>query len=182
MALEQFSKWKQKTILGVSIRVIAPTGQYSSASLINWGINRWAFKPEFGYSRRWSNWVLDGYAGAWFYTTNSADFHIPLPGPQTEEPIASFEGHLSRDFGRGTWVSLDCNFWWWRHDFKRNTQSGDPSKQLASRWHGCFSHFQAPINKDQLQRRCVRPLWWQLPERFVRLAVFMARQTAVIWI
>jgi hypothetical protein len=112
MTPEQFSRWKQKTILGVSIRVIAPTGQYSPTNLLNWGINRWAFKPEFGYSRRWKNWVLDGYAGAWFYTTNLADFHIPRPAPQTEEPIGSFEGHLSRDFGRGTWVSLDSNFWW----------------------------------------------------------------------
>lgn len=108
----QFSKWKQKTILGASIRVIAPTGQYSPTQLVNWGINRWAFKPEFGYSQRWGNWVLDGYGGAWFYTKNSADFHIPSPAPQTEEPIGSFEGHLSRDFGRGTWVSLDGNFWW----------------------------------------------------------------------
>ena len=112
MPFEQFSKWKQKTIVGASLRVIAPTGQYSSDNLINWGINRWAFKPEFGYSRRWTKWVLDGYAGAWFYTTNPADFHLPLPAPQTEEPIRSFEGHLSRDFGRGTWVSLDGNFWY----------------------------------------------------------------------
>jgi len=112
MRLGEFSKWKQKTILGVSLRVMAPTGQYSPTKLLNWGINRWAFKPEFGYSRRWSNWVLDGYAGVWFYTTNSADFHIPHPAPQTEEPVGSFEGHLSRDFGRGTWVSLDGNFWW----------------------------------------------------------------------
>ena len=112
MPVEQFSKWKQKTILGASIRVIAPTGQYSSTRLINWGLNRWAFKPEFGYSRRWTKWVLDGYGGAWVYTTNSADFHIPRAAPQTEEPIGSFEGHLSRDFGRGTWVSLDGNFWW----------------------------------------------------------------------
>ena len=29
-----------------------------------------------------------------------------------QEPIGSFEGHLSRDFGRGTWASLDGNFWW----------------------------------------------------------------------
>ena len=112
MEVEQFSKWQQKTILGASLRVIAPTGQYSSTRLINWGINRWAFRPEFGYSQRWSHWVLDGYGGAWLYTKNSADFHIPRPAPQTEEPIGSLEGHLSRDFGRGTWVSLDGNFWW----------------------------------------------------------------------
>ena len=112
MPVEQFSKWKQKTILGASLRVIAPTGQYAPTQLINWGINRWAFKPEFGCSRRWGNWVLDGYGGAWFYTANSADFHIPHPALQTQDPIGSLEGHLSRDFGRGTWVSLDGNFWW----------------------------------------------------------------------
>ena len=112
MTAEQFSKWKQKTLLGASIRVIAPTGQYQPTRLINWGINRWAFKPELGYSGRWGHWVLDGYGGAWFYTSNPADFHIPQPAPQTEEPVGSFEGHLSRDFGRGTWASLDGNFWW----------------------------------------------------------------------
>ena len=112
MHVEQFAKWKQKTLLGASIRVIAPTGQYSPTQLVNWSINSWAFKPEFGYSQRWTRWVLDGYGGAWFYTENSATFQIPRPAPQTEQPIGSFEGHLSRDFGRGTWVSLDGNFWW----------------------------------------------------------------------
>src|SRR5215831_12339468 len=58
MTLDQFSKWKQKTILGASVRVIAPTGQYSPTQLINWSINRWAIKPEIGYSRRRGNWVL----------------------------------------------------------------------------------------------------------------------------
>jgi len=112
MSVEQFSKWRQKTILGASLRVLAPSGQYSPTQLITWGNNRWAFKPEFGYSGRWGHWVLDGYGGVWFYTTNSADFHIPRPAPQTQDPVGSFEGHLSRDFGRGTWESMDGNFWW----------------------------------------------------------------------
>src|SRR5215831_4961636 len=37
MSVDQFSKWKQKTILGASIRVLPPTGQYSPMRLINWG-------------------------------------------------------------------------------------------------------------------------------------------------
>jgi hypothetical protein len=41
------------------------------------GPHRWAFKPEFGYSQRWGNWILDGYAGVWLYTTNSAYYNIP---------------------------------------------------------------------------------------------------------
>ena len=48
----------------------APTGQYDPTKLINWGTNRWSFKPEFGYSQRWGKWIVDGYAGVWFFTTN----------------------------------------------------------------------------------------------------------------
>jgi hypothetical protein len=111
MPAQRLARWKQKVLLGASLKVIAPTGQYDPAKLVNWGINRWAFKPEFGYSERWGNWVLDGYAGVWLYTTNPAHFASPSPQPQTEKPIGSFEGHLSYDLGSGTWVSLDGNFW-----------------------------------------------------------------------
>jgi hypothetical protein len=110
---EQFGKWKQKVLLGASLKVIPPTGQYGSTKLINWGIHRWALKPEFGYSQRWRNWVLDGYMGAWFYTANSASFSLPEPEPQTEEPIGSIESHLSYDLAKQRfWVSLDGNFWY----------------------------------------------------------------------
>ncbi len=119
METPEFRKWKQKIILGTSLRIIAPTGQYDPTKLINWGINRWAFKPEFGYSQRWGNWILDGYAGVWFYTTNDAFYSIPVPQPQTEAPVGSLEGHLSYDipklkgFRRARlWVSLDGNYWW----------------------------------------------------------------------
>lgn len=113
MSPQQFVKWKQKALLGASLKVIAPTGQYDPAKLINWGINRWAFKPEFGYSERWGNWVLDGYLGVWLYTTNGASFSKPAPRAQTEEPVGSVEGHLSYDFPRNwCWASLDGNFWY----------------------------------------------------------------------
>jgi hypothetical protein len=112
MPVREFARWKQKILLGASLKVHAPTGQYDPAKLVNWGINRWAFKPEFGYSERWGNWVLDAYAGVWLYTTNHASYDVPQPQPQTEKPIGSFEGHISRNFGVGTWVSLDSNFWW----------------------------------------------------------------------
>ena len=112
MPPEKFVKWKQKILLGASLRVVAPTGQYDPVKLVNWGINRWAFKPEFGYSQQWGNWLVDAYAGVWLYTMNPASYSVPVPKPQTEEPIGSFEGHLSRNFKFGTWASLDGNFWW----------------------------------------------------------------------
>lgn len=60
-------------------------------------------QESLGARRLWRGVVLHHKPGR---------FHIPRPTPQTEGPIGSFEGHLSRDFGRGTWVSLDGNFWW----------------------------------------------------------------------
>jgi hypothetical protein len=70
MSVKEYQSWRHKTILGVSLRVVAPTGQYDPTKLVNNGANRWAFKPEFGASRRWGHWVLDAYAGVWLFTTN----------------------------------------------------------------------------------------------------------------
>jgi hypothetical protein len=115
MPVQKFVKWQQKLLLGVSLKVAAPTGQYDPTKLINWGANRWAFKPEFGYSQRWGHWVLDGYAGGWFFTTNPEYFshNVYFPGTQTqsESPVGAFEGHLSYDVKPRLWVSLDGNYW-----------------------------------------------------------------------
>ena len=152
MPAQDFRKWKQKVILGASLKIVAPTGQYDPEKLINWGINRWAFKPEFGYSQRWGNIILDGYAGVWFYTTNPAYFNIPVPQPQTEAPIGSFEGHLSYDFQRFGWLkglrgwgSIDGNFWWGGITAVNGIRNLD-SKQTSSRVGATVS---IPFSKHQ---------------------------------
>jgi hypothetical protein len=146
MQVKEFMKWRQKVLLGASLRVIAPTGQYDSLKLINWGVNRWSFKPEFGYSQRWDKWVLDGYAGVWFYTVNNASYAGPVPAQQSLTPIGSFEGHLSRDFGkRRFWASLDGNFWFGGISSLNGVQNL-ATKQTSSRIGGTFSY---PINRHQ---------------------------------
>jgi hypothetical protein len=115
MEAPEFFKWKQKTLIGVSLKMVAPTGQYDPSKLINWGANRWAFKPELGVSTRRGKWVLDGYGGVWFYTSNPSFFshNLVVKGnqEQSQRPIGALEGHLSYDWGRRTWISLDGNFW-----------------------------------------------------------------------
>lgn len=146
MEPQQYAKWKQKMLLGASLKVVAPTGQYDPTKLITWGINRWAFKPEFGYSQRWGHWVLDGYAGVWFFTTNNAFFDLPLPRSQSQAPIGSFEGHLSYSFKNPMkWASLDGNFWFGGV----GTLNGRPNpetKQTSSRIGGTFA---LPITSHQ---------------------------------
>jgi Putative MetA-pathway of phenol degradation len=108
MDVADFRKWKQKTLIGVSLKVVAPTGQYDPEKFINWSANHWAFHPELGYSHRWDKVVLDAYGGVWFYTLNPNFFG---GHQQSEQPVGSFEGHLSYDWKPRTWVSLDGNFW-----------------------------------------------------------------------
>ena len=98
MSAREHEDWHQKTILGVSLKVVLPTGQYDPTKLISNGSNRWAFKPEFGYSERWGHWLFDAYGGAWFFTTNpefwSHNAFFPGMRTQSEAPVGSFEGHL----------------------------------------------------------------------------------------
>jgi hypothetical protein len=115
MSVREFPKWRQKTLLGVSFTMVAPTGQYDPTRLLNQGANRWAFKPELGWSRRWGKWVVDAYGAAWFFTANNDFFSrnafSPGTNTKTQAPIAALETHLSRDFKPRLWVSLDGNFW-----------------------------------------------------------------------
>ncbi len=115
MDVRQFREYRQKTVLGASLRVMAPTGQYDPQRLINLGANRWAFKPEFGYSRRLGHWIFDGYCGVWFFTRNpeffSRNAYVPFVQVQTQDPIVAVEGHLSYDVRPRLWVSLDANYW-----------------------------------------------------------------------
>jgi len=115
MTAEDFGKWRQKTLLGISLKVVPPSGQYDPTKLINLGANRWAWKPEFGYSRRWSHWILDAYGSCWFFTENPEFFSNNQFSQgihtQTQSPIGAFEGHLGYDFKPRLWISLDGNYW-----------------------------------------------------------------------
>ena len=115
MDVQEFRKWRQKMLVGISLKVVAPTGQYDPTKLINYGANRWAFKPELGLSQTWGHWVLDTYGAVWFFTTNhdffSRNQFSPGTNTQKQNPIFAFEGHLSYDVKPRLWASLDGNFW-----------------------------------------------------------------------
>ena len=115
MDLRDFRTWRQKALVGISLKVVAPTGQYDPTKLINYGGNRWAFKPEIGLSERWKHWVFDTYGAVWFFTKNDEFFsrnkYNPGVTAQTQNPVVAFEGHLSYDVKARLWASFDINFW-----------------------------------------------------------------------
>ena len=102
---------RPRSLLGASVKVVLPTGQYDPARLINLGTNRWAFKPE--PSRWMGRVVIEGYGGVWFFTAND-DFAGGAEGlgaKRTQAPIGAWELHLSYDVNPRFWISLDANYW-----------------------------------------------------------------------
>ncbi len=109
VAPEDFRFWREKTLIGVSITAVVPTGQYDPARLVNGGANRWAFKPEVGVSKRWGRWGADWYAGVWIFTPNRQWF--PGNSVRQQKPVGAGEAHLTYYFRPRLWASLDGNFW-----------------------------------------------------------------------
>lgn len=105
-----FAKVKHKTILGVSLTVSAPTGQYFPDKLINLGTNRWAFKPELALSHPMGKrWLIDVYTGVWLFTNNNRFF--TGKSIRTQDPLGSFQGHLSYTIRPKMWLALDATYY-----------------------------------------------------------------------
>jgi hypothetical protein len=105
LSLEEFAKFRQDVLIGASIQVSAPLGQYDSSKLINLGTNRWFIKPDIGISKAFGQLTLELSQGATFFTNNSDFF-----GGKTleQDPLYTTQVHVTYDFGRGVWGALDA--------------------------------------------------------------------------
>ncbi len=102
---QEFAQAPPQTTLGASLVVSMPTGQYDGAKLVNIGTNRWAFKPEIGFSHPAGRWTFDLYAGAWFFTPNDDFFGGHR---RTQAPLVAFQGHIIYTLSPGgVWMALD---------------------------------------------------------------------------
>jgi len=104
------AKAPRRTILGTSLTVSAPTGQFTSSRLINLGTNRWAFKPEFAISEPiGQRWLLDAYAALWLFTANTSFY--PGDSVRTQAPLGAFQAHVSYNFQRQLWAAFDATYY-----------------------------------------------------------------------
>jgi hypothetical protein len=98
----QFASYKRGTAIGASLLLVAPTGQYDPAKLINVGSNRWSIKPEIGLAYPTGRWTLEGTAGVWFFTAN----HHYFGGARFEQaPRAAFQAYVTYTFRPGLWLA-----------------------------------------------------------------------------
>ena len=99
---------KPRTIIGVSLLIQAPTGDYDADKLLNPGTNRWAVKPGVGII--WPirpKWLLEFEIDAWIFDDND-DF---LGVTKQQDPLVSAEFHLVKRIRPGFWASLDATYY-----------------------------------------------------------------------
>jgi hypothetical protein len=122
LSLQEFSQREQGRALGASLTVVVPTGQYDSEKLVNFGTNRWAIKPEIGYSSVRGRWIFEAAAGVWLLEDND-DF---AGATRSQDPIGSVQGHLSYNFANGVWLAGNANYF----SGGRTTVGGDKQNDL----------------------------------------------------
>jgi len=107
LAPKEFRDYEQGTIVGASLVISVPIGQYDNTRIVNLGANRWGFKPELGISRRFGPWYAESYAGVWLFTDNT-DY---LEGKtRSQDPIYAFQAHLAYAFPGGIWIALNGTY------------------------------------------------------------------------
>jgi hypothetical protein len=127
LTLKEFADWEQDLIVGASLRVTAPWGQYDADRVVNIGTNRWSFKPEIGISKAVGPWTLELQAAATFFTDNE-DFYGG--NKRAQDPLYSLQAHLIYGFRSGIWTSLDATYF----AGGRTTINGVRNYDLQQNW------------------------------------------------
>ena len=142
MGLREFAKAPRKVIVGTSLTVTAPTGQYDPGKLINLGTNRWGFKPEVGVAVPKGRWDIDAYVGVWLFTDNE-DFY---PGGRTRSQgrVVALQGHASYTFRPRLWAAVDAT---WYQGGGATVDGGEPAGSMNNSRLGATVSF--PMSRQQ---------------------------------
>jgi len=110
MTLQQLVKSPRKPIIGASLTISAPTGQYYPHKFVNLGTNRWGFKPEIALSYPLGKkWLADVYAATWLFTTNDAFY--PGTSTRSQSVVGALQAHISYSFTPRAWAAFDSTWY-----------------------------------------------------------------------
>jgi hypothetical protein len=127
MTPAQFRGFKQDVLVGASLQVSAPLGQYDESRLINLGSHRWSFKPEVGVSKAAGPWIVEVKGAVTIFTDNN-DFLEG--GSRTQKPLYSAQANAIYTLRSGAWASLDGTF----YTGGRSTVNGTLNNDLQRNW------------------------------------------------
>lgn len=127
MTPAEFRSYQPGLIVGASVQVSAPLGQYDETRLVNIGTNRWSVKPGVGISQTWGRWTLELEGAVTFYTANSSFFG---GGERSQAPLWSAQSHVVYSFRPGLWASFDATYF----TGGRTTFNGAVANDLQRNW------------------------------------------------
>jgi len=141
LSLQEFASYQPDTVLGVSLQVTVPTGQYDSSKLVNISVHRWAVKPGIGISKTIKDFTFEFSADAEFYSSND-DFFGGIKRKQ--DSIYSTQVHVLYKFYRTMWLGIGANYYSGGEYF--NDAIGADNALKNTRIGATFA---IPINKHQ---------------------------------
>lgn len=108
LTLEEFADYHQDLIVGASLIVWAPLGQYDADKLVNVGSNRWAIKEELGISKAFGPLIVELAPSVTFFTDND-DF---LDGrKRAQDPLYAVQAHVIYSFLPALWGAVDATYY-----------------------------------------------------------------------
>ncbi len=138
---KEFAAQKPKALLGASVTVVMPTGQYDPRRLVNIGSNRWSFKPEVGFSQPFGRWTTEVIGGVWLYTANDEFFGGVK---RRQKPLVSLQSHLIYTIRPRMWAAFNASYFAGGRSLINGVTNAD--KQSNSRVGGTFA---LPLTRRQ---------------------------------
>jgi len=107
LSVADFADYQQDLIVGASVQLSAPLGQYDEDRLVNLGNHRWFVKPDIGVSKAWGAFSLELSSGVFLFTDN----HDFMGGKELEQdPLYTAQLHATYNLGRGVWAAVSGTF------------------------------------------------------------------------
>lgn len=122
MDLTTLRKTSIGRVIGASLKIDAPLGDYNNENIINTGSNRWTFKPEIGLSNKWGKWNVDAAFAARLFTDNDN-----FKGKVTleQDPLYQLQASVIYNLRKGRWLSLNGNYFWGGRTHKDGVKGDD---------------------------------------------------------
>jgi hypothetical protein len=105
LTLREFAAYQQDLIVGASLQVGVPVGDYQEPDLINVGTNRWSARTEIGFSKVLPRqWIIEVALSGMFFEPND---EFRGDRVREQEPIYALQLHAVRTLRSGVWIAVD---------------------------------------------------------------------------
>jgi hypothetical protein len=108
LAPREFASYRQNWIVGASVQVGIPVGQYDDTRVVNLGNHRWMLKPEVGVSKALGRWSFEFSAAASLFADNDDYLENRT---RSQEPVYSLQTHVVYTFPSRIWIAVDGNYY-----------------------------------------------------------------------